>query len=706
MPKALDPFWEYGSPDVSSPELIQKSLEAIEEKDKKKEEAERNKAEHAGRSFGISYPDSGVEDIGPSGPSGRGSTTGTPSHATTSVSARSSFFVPRTGAGAQPGIKSLVKKKEKQEADRVMGRCIFWSDLPLSITKTNPFWQPMCDAIVVVGPGYKSATYEELWGPILQVEKQDINSRLAELKKTWEVTRCTMMSNGWTDRKGRTLLNFLNVVQVITDNAANCVSAGRMLMERHPTLLWTPCAAHCLDLLLEDMGKLSFIKEAVDMARSIPKFIYNHAFVLSLMRRFTRNKELRRPAITRFATTFITLQSLLRRQFELKQMFVSDDWRNCRYNRRLEGKAIAKMVYYETFWHGVEEACAVSEPIVKFLRLVDGEKPAMPYLYEGMDRAMEAIRSYYADKGSAGLDRQMMLWDVLDSRWTGMLHRPIHAAALFLNPAFSYKCNFDFDGKVMEGLHSCIQRMVPDPELCNKINREIQSYQDCVGLFGFDDAIRERTLFMPHIWWRSYGERAPNLQKLAIRILSQTCSSLGCERNWSVFEKIHFKKRNKYNFELKPSVEQLHLLLEFARFNDLVYVHYNIRLRVRQIESPMDPDAISLDNIDVLSLWRVEESPSWLEPVADDPLEQGQQEEDSESEEQQHLEEEHEEQEEEDTAGASTSTPSAIDIGEHSSIPSTHYLTLGAEAGLGPSTTRGRPGKQPIMFSHKRGRGQ
>jgi len=178
-------------------------------------------------------------------------------------------------------------------------------------------------------------------------------------------------------------------------------------------------------------------------------------------------------------------------------MFVSDNWRNSRYSRKPEGKAIEKMVYSETFWHGVEEACAVSEPIVKVLRLVDGEKPAMAYLYEGMDRAKEAIRSYYADKGSIGLDRQMMLWDVIDSRWAGMLHRPIHAAALFFNPAFSYKCNFDFDGEVMEGLHTCIQRMIPNPELRSKINREIQSYRDCVGLFGFDDAIRERTLFMP-----------------------------------------------------------------------------------------------------------------------------------------------------------------------------------------------------------------
>ena len=112
---------------------------------------ERDKAEHAGRSFGISSPDFDVEG------SGRGSTAGTSSP--TTASARSSFFVPRTGHGSQPGIKSLVKKKKKQEAYRVMGRCLFWNDLPLNITKTNPFWQPMCDAIAVLGPGYKSATY-------------------------------------------------------------------------------------------------------------------------------------------------------------------------------------------------------------------------------------------------------------------------------------------------------------------------------------------------------------------------------------------------------------------------------------------------------------------------------------------------------------------------------------------------------------------
>jgi len=403
--------------------------DALQVKDGKKEAIATKKAQLA--TFRI---ESSRQSISPTAGSGRGST----------ATRSSSYFVPRTTPGAQPSIRSSVKKREKKEADKVMAKCLYWSDLPLSITRNNPFWQPMCDAIAIVSPGYRSATYEELRGPLLQGEKKDINSRLAELKQSWEVTGCTIMSDGWTDRKGRTLLNFLvhcpkgsmfiksvdalahvkdasllcellsgfieeiglpNVVQIITDNAINYVAAGKMLMERHRLLFWTPCAAHCIDLMLEDIAKLSFVKEVIDRAKSIPKFIYNHAFILNLMRRCTKNKELQRSAITRFATNFITLQSLLKCQFELKQMFVYDEWRDCRYSRREDGKAIARLVYLDSFWEGMEEVCSISEPLVKVLRLVDGDKPTMPYLYEAMDRAKEAIRSYYVGKGTPGFHR-------------------------------------------------------------------------------------------------------------------------------------------------------------------------------------------------------------------------------------------------------------------------------------------------------------
>ena len=75
------------------------------------------------------------------------------------------------------------------------------------------------------------------------------------------------------------------------DNAAKYVVAGRILMHRYPTLFWTPCAAHCIDLILEDIAKIPYIKDIFELAKSITKFIYNHAFVLSLIRRFTNNRE-------------------------------------------------------------------------------------------------------------------------------------------------------------------------------------------------------------------------------------------------------------------------------------------------------------------------------------------------------------------------------------------------------------------------------
>jgi hypothetical protein len=64
----------------------------------------------------------------------------------------------------------------------------------------------------------------------------------------------------------------------------------------------------------------------------------------------------------------------------------------------------------------VEEVCVINEPLVKVLCLVDGEKPTMGYLYEAMDRAKEAIKSFYEERylRDDGLDKQMMLWERID----------------------------------------------------------------------------------------------------------------------------------------------------------------------------------------------------------------------------------------------------------------------------------------------------
>ena len=40
-----------------------------------------------------------------------------------------------------------------------------------------------------------------------------------------------------------------NIVQVITDSAANCVAARNILSVQYKDIVFLPCAVHCLDLL-------------------------------------------------------------------------------------------------------------------------------------------------------------------------------------------------------------------------------------------------------------------------------------------------------------------------------------------------------------------------------------------------------------------------------------------------------------------------
>ena len=103
-----------------------------------------------------------------------------------------------------------------------------------------------------------------------------------------------------------------NVVQVVTDNASNYVAAGRDLCDKYPKIYWTPCAAHCIDLMFEDFSKLIFdVKDVVNDARIITRFVYNHLAVLQLLKKFNNGREIIRPGATRFATNFLTLQSIL-----------------------------------------------------------------------------------------------------------------------------------------------------------------------------------------------------------------------------------------------------------------------------------------------------------------------------------------------------------------------------------------------------------
>ena len=68
-----------------------------------------------------------------------------------------------------------------------------------------------------------------------------------------------------------------------------------------------------------------------------------------------------------------------------------------------------------SLWEKVTEIISFTEPLVKVLRIMDGEKPAMGYIYEGMDKGKEAIKTFY--KGDSS--KYLPISEIIDSRWDG-----------------------------------------------------------------------------------------------------------------------------------------------------------------------------------------------------------------------------------------------------------------------------------------------
>ncbi|XP_057731876.1 uncharacterized protein LOC130946977 isoform X2 [Arachis stenosperma] len=126
--------------------------------------------------------------------------------------------------------------------------------------------------------------------------------------------------------------------------------------------------------------------------------------------------------------------------------------------------------------------------------------------------------------------------------------------------------------------------------------QEIQLYRDRKESFGRESALKAIKRLEPGKWWRLHGVSASNLQKITIRLFHQTSSSSDCERNWSLFEQIHSKRRNR---------------LEYQRLSDIVYVTYNIRLQSKMHCKKKNYDPIDIQSIDTVDFW--------VMPNEDDP---------------------------------------------------------------------------------------
>ena len=104
------------------------------------------------------------------------------------------------------------------------------------------------------------------------------------------------MCDGWSSRTRKSIINFIiyydrsmifhssvdstNIPKttdyifslmdkVVEEVGASFKATSMLLIEKRKHLFWSPCAAHCIDLMLEDIASMKQIKEILDQAKMI-----------------------------------------------------------------------------------------------------------------------------------------------------------------------------------------------------------------------------------------------------------------------------------------------------------------------------------------------------------------------------------------------------------------------------------------------------
>ncbi|GAA0160006.1 hypothetical protein LIER_38958 [Lithospermum erythrorhizon] len=377
----------------------------------------------------------------------------------------------------------------------------------------------MCSKIAHCGPDYKVPLFSTLRKKLVSGAKVDIDEYVASVKKAWVKGGCTIMSDTWSYRRQRSFINvaayspsgavFLKatgfsgerhtsikikdiislviddvgpqyVVQIVTDNATNYTAVGEMLV----VSTQTRCAAQGIQLLLKD------IYEQVELVHNM-------------------------------------LESILDVENELRMLVACTEWREIAYSKSVAARNTTDIIQRQDCWEEGNNVKKVFEPLVGVLRLVDGEGSTSGYLYEAIERVCEGIKNIACENPS----KYARILHLFKARREENIIHDVHEAAAFLKSAFMYNDEFNETPGIKAGITYMADFLVAEEEKLDFL-REVQ-------LLFSPTAISMLQTAHPRIWWDYCGDSLPCLERHAVRILSQPCSSSSssvCERHWSGFE--------------------------------------------------------------------------------------------------------------------------------------------------------------------------
>ncbi|RVW71858.1 hypothetical protein CK203_061141 [Vitis vinifera] len=266
----------------------------------------------------------------------------------------------RKSGESSTGIPSTMRKSQnifkggaiKETMGRLISKFFIYESVAPAKAKSHHF-KNMIIGARQAGMGIEPPSPYEIKNKYLEMEYKEMEAYVNQQREKWKTYGCTIMSDGWTGPTKLSIINFMvyskgttvflksvdasnyikdhkyiyellktiikevgkeNVVQIVTDNGSAFMKARKQLMKKY-NLYWTPCAAHCIDLIFEDIDKRPNVIEVINNACKITNFIYNHGWLLAQMRKYCGG-DIVRPGATSCSQNVICVRAYARDERE------------------------------------------------------------------------------------------------------------------------------------------------------------------------------------------------------------------------------------------------------------------------------------------------------------------------------------------------------------------------------------------------------
>ena len=141
----------------------------------------------------------------------------------------------RSGKMTQTTMNDAYKKEARERVCSLIARWMYDATIPFNAVM-YPSSQPMIEAIGQYGVGMKGPSIYEVRVTHLKKELELTKDSMKDREMEWKKNGCSIMSYGWTDRKGRTLVNFLvnyskGTMFMESINASSMIKTGDKMFE-------------------------------------------------------------------------------------------------------------------------------------------------------------------------------------------------------------------------------------------------------------------------------------------------------------------------------------------------------------------------------------------------------------------------------------------------------------------------------------------